>query len=229
MLIRDRPDNKWSHNLDTLLGETFPGNSFSLYGSRDSFINYYGGKNEVVELPKSGSQSATLIREQISDKVLDSIEFRTGIVYACSNTYQKVHPTVDIAIFRNNKTEILLGMKQNDLKWRLLGGFADPTDDNYESAALRELKEECGELATSDMVYEKSYRVNDWRYRNETDKIITCLFSADYLSGSPKGSDDIMQVNWFTLQQLEEMMNKQLTAAEHTPQFNHLIKKYNHR
>ncbi len=67
----------------------------------------------MVELPESGSHNATLIREKISDKVLDSEEFRTGVIYAYSNTYLKVYPTVDIAVFRNNKIEILLGKKKS--------------------------------------------------------------------------------------------------------------------
>jgi bifunctional NMN adenylyltransferase/nudix hydrolase len=226
--LPDHPlDARWSQNLDTLLTETFPGLGFKLYGGRDSFIKFYNGRNETVELPDSGSYSATLIREQISDKVLDSVEFRTGIVYAYSNMYDKVYATVDIAVFRNNKAEILLGRKSNDMKWRLLGGFTDPTDDDYESAARRELTEECGPIEITEMKYEKSIRVNDWRYRNETDKIITCLFSTDFVSGEPLGSDDIKDVRWFSLKQLTELMEQKTTAAEHEPQLTHLLKKYN--
>ena len=44
--LPDHPlDAKWSSGLDTLLSNTFPGSSFTLYGSRDCFINYYSGKN----------------------------------------------------------------------------------------------------------------------------------------------------------------------------------------
>jgi bifunctional NMN adenylyltransferase/nudix hydrolase len=226
--LPDHPlDARWSQSLDTLLTETFPGLGFKLYGGRDSFIQFYNGRNETVELPDSGSHSATLIREQISDKVLDSVEFRTGIVYAYSNMYDKVYATVDIAVFRNNKAEILLGRKSNDMKWRLLGGFTDPTDDDYESAARRELTEECGPIEITEMKYEKSIRVNDWRYRNETDKIITCLFSTDFISGEPQGSDDIKDVRWFSLKQLAELMEQKTTASEHEPQLTHLVKKYN--
>jgi bifunctional NMN adenylyltransferase/nudix hydrolase len=225
--LPDHPlDAKWSQSLDSLLANTFPGLGFKLYGGRDSFIQYYNGKNETIELPDHGAHSATIIRKQISDKVLDSVEFRTGIVYAYSNMYAKVYPTVDIAVFRNNKTEILLGLKSIDNKWRLLGGFADPTDNDYESAAKRELSEECGLIVITEMTYEKSHRVNDWRYRNDTDKIITCLFSTDFLSGEPKGNDDIQEVKWFPLPQLAEMIAEKATAEEHEPQLLHLWRKY---
>jgi bifunctional NMN adenylyltransferase/nudix hydrolase len=226
--LPDHPlDNKWSYNLDHLLLHSFPGSKFKLYGSRDSFIPYYTGKFETVELPETGSHNATIIRDQLSDKVLDSEEFRTGIIYAYSNTYLKVYATVDIAVFRNNKSEILLGRKDIDKKWRLLGGFSDPTDDSYEMAAKRELTEECGPIGTTPMTYESSFRVNDWRYRSEDDKIITSLFSADFIDGAPEGSDDIAEVDWVRLSKIPALMEKGLIAEEHYPQFNWLLAKYN--
>jgi bifunctional NMN adenylyltransferase/nudix hydrolase len=219
-------DAQWSQNLDRLLTNTFPGANFRLYGSRDSFIPYYSGKFQTQQLAETGNHSSTLLREKISDRVLDSEEFRTGIIYAYSNTYLKVYPTVDIALFRNNKTEILLGRKTIDNKWRLLGGFSDPTDDSYEMAAKRELTEECGELDTTPMQYEGSFRVADWRYMNEPDQIITTLFSTDFVSGDPKGADDIADVKWFPVAEVEEMMLVKLTASEHYAQLSRLIRKY---
>jgi bifunctional NMN adenylyltransferase/nudix hydrolase len=226
--LPDHPlDSQWSLNLDGLLSNSFPGSKFKLFGSRDSFIKYYSGNFEIVELPSSGTHNATLIREKISDKVLDSEEFRTGVIYAYSNTYLKVYPTVDIAVFKNQKAEILLGKKNIDNKWRLLGGFSDPTDKSYEEAARRELTEECGPIVTTEMKYEKSFRVDDWRYKSEADKIITALFSTDFINGDPAGSDDIAEVKWFKLVDLAGMMQQKLTAEEHTPQLTELISKYN--
>jgi bifunctional NMN adenylyltransferase/nudix hydrolase len=225
--LSDHPlDTKWSQNLDTLLANTFPGSSFKLYGSRDSFKSYYSGNNETIELPENGNYSATLIREQISDKVMDSEEFRTGIIYAYSNTYLKVYPTVDIAVFRNDRAEMLLGRKDIDNKWRLLGGFSDPTDDSYEEAAARELREECGDIVTAPMQYEGSFRVADWRYKSEQDKIITTLFSTDYIEGETVGSDDIAEVRWFTLETIKKMIDAEQTAPEHTKHLNVLLNKY---
>lgn len=225
--LSDHPlDRKWSQNLDILLADTFPGSRFVLYGSRDSFKSYYSGSNETVDLPENGDHSATTIREQISDKVMDSEEFRTGIIYAYANMYPKVYPTVDIAVFQNERTEILLGRKDIDNKWRLLGGFSDPTDDSFEAAAARELREECGDIVTTPMQYEGSFRVADWRYKNETDKIITTLFSTDYISGFPQGSDDIAEVKWFTLDTVLGMIDSQTIAPEHIRHLSVLLKKY---
>jgi bifunctional NMN adenylyltransferase/nudix hydrolase len=219
-------DDQWSQNLDQLLTSTFPGANFKLYGSLDKMIPFYSGKFPKEQLPESDTQSSIVTEAELGDRVLDSGDFRTGIVYAYSNMYTKVYPTVDIALFRKNKSEILMGRKTIDNKWRLLGGFSDPTDESFEAAAKREMTEECGDIDTTPMQYEGSFAVADWRYVNEDDKIITTLFSTDFVSGDPKGSDDIAEVKWFSLRELEEMILVRLTAAEHYPQLSTLVKKY---
>ena len=121
----------------------------------------------------------------------------------------------------------MLGKKDNDQKWRLLGGFSDPTNDSYEASALRELQEECGKIEVAPMKYEGSFRVNDWRYRNEADKIITTLFSTEFIAGNPEGSDDIAEVNWFPISELPGMIERGLTAPEHMPQLTRILERYN--
>jgi len=225
--VSDHPsDAVWSDNLDNLLRGVFPTEQFCLYGSRDSFIPHYTGKFETIELPEHGDYNATELRRQYADKVFDSTDFRAGILYALNNQYTKVYPTVDIAVFRNNKTELLLGKKAINNKWRFIGGFADPEDGSYEVAAKRELTEEAGELETGPMVYETSRKINDWRYRNEADKIITLLFSCDHYSGEPKAQDDIAELNWFPLTDIPKMIADGLTSDEHLELFNTIIDKY---
>jgi bifunctional NMN adenylyltransferase/nudix hydrolase len=225
--LPDHPlDAVWSVNLDSLLTNTFPGASFMLYGSRNSFINNYTGKCTVQEVPAHGEFSASEIRDSIKEQVMDAMEFRAGIIYAYANTYPKVYPTVDVAVFRNERKEILLGKKSNDQKWRLIGGFSAPTDERFEAAALRELQEECGPITVTSMQYEGSFRVDDWRYKKETDKIITTLFSTEFVSGEPTASDDIAEVKWFAISDLPSMMNQELTTDTHTPLFRALLTKY---
>ncbi|QKJ29862.1 NUDIX domain-containing protein [Mucilaginibacter mali] len=225
--ISDHPsDITWSQNLDMMLSGVFPAEQFALYGSRDSFIPYYSGKFETVELPEHGDYNATELRNQFADKVYDSTDFRAGILYAYHNQYTKVFPTVDIALFRNNKTELLLGKKATNNKWRFVGGFADPEDANYESAAARELKEECGELEFGGMSYETSRKINDWRYRSEADKIITLLFSCDYTAGEPKAQDDIIGLGWVKLSEIPQLIDTGQISDEHLELFQHILNKY---
>lgn len=221
--LRDHPsDQKWSQNLDQLLADTLQRNDFTLYGSRDSFLTSYHGNYSSVELPAKESFSATQLREQFSNKVFDSTDFRAGILYGLNNQYPKVYPTVDIAVFRNNRSEMLLGKKHNAEKWRLPGGFVDPTDQSFEEAAKRELTEETGIIDVSALQYETSSLIDDWRYRNEIDKIITTLYSCEIEAGDPKGNDDLKEVAWF---KLEEIALTNITA-EHHILINFLTAKY---
>jgi bifunctional NMN adenylyltransferase/nudix hydrolase len=225
--ISDNPSDKiWSENLDNLLKSVFSAEQFCLYGSRDSFIPYYSGKFETVELPEHGDYNATELRKQYADKVFDSNDFRAGILYAYYNQYPKVYPTVDVALFRNNRSEILLGKKAINNKWRFVGGFSDPEDARYEDAAKRELTEECGEMETTDMQYETSAKINDWRYRSEVDKIITLLFSCDFIDGEPQAQDDIADLAWFKLTDLPLMIKDGSVSEEHVDLFNFITGKY---
>lgn len=214
--LADHPsDLGWSKNLDELLHSTFPLESFVLYGSRDSFIPAYTGHYEVIALPEAGDYSATSIREGNSDKVLDTVDFRMGINYAYHNVYPKSYPTVDIALMRENNTEVLLGKKSTSNKWRFPGGFVDPTDLNYETAAKRELTEECGDLETGDMEYVASMQIDDWRYRSETDKVMTTFFKTELLEGNPKANDDLEELGWFPVQELGNMLQSGTITEEH--------------
>ncbi len=225
--VSDHPsDAMWSESLDNLLKSVFPNEHFCLYGSRDSFIPYYTGKLPTVELPEHGDHNATELRKQYADKVFDSKDFRAGILYAYYNQYTKVYPTVDVAVFRNDRTEILLGKKSNNNKWRLIGGFADPEDDSFEQAAKRELAEECGIMEVGEMTYETSARINDWRYRNEADKIITSLYSCDHIFGTPTAQDDIADLRWFKLSELPQLIDDEKTTPEHTGLFKFLLDRY---
>ncbi|MEN7550931.1 NUDIX domain-containing protein [Rapidithrix thailandica] len=225
--LSDHPNDKtWSENLDKLLSSAFPSEQFALYGSRDSFIPYYNGRFTTVELPEHGEYNATELRKKYADKVFDSNDFRAGILYAYHNQYKKVYATVDVAVFRNHKTEILLGKKAINHQWRLIGGFSDPEDDSFEIAAKRELMEEAGMLETGPMHYETSVKIDDWRYRSESDKIITTLFSCDFQYGTPKAQDDIMDLAWFPVKGISQMIEQGAISEEHIPMMEFLERKY---
>ena len=225
--LQDHPDDRqWSENLDILLHNTFPYENFVLYGGRDSFIRSYFGKYQTKELPSNGHYNSTDIRKHYSDRVEQSQDFRKGVLYAVNHQYERVCPTVDVAVFRNDREEVLLGMKSLDRRWRLIGGFIDPGDYNYEQAARRELNEEAGAIEVSPMIYEISMKIDDWRYREGPDKVLTTLFSCDHLFGTPKAQDDIMDTGWFKTAILPEMLEQRKIAEEHRPLIDHLLKKY---
>ena len=205
--LNDMPsDHDWSKVVDIKIRETFSNDpSVVLYGSRDAFIPHYHGSYPTVELAESFDISGTDVRKIASNEVRRHSEFRRGVVYAAHNKHPAVFPTVDIAVIRYDavKAKIALGRKPNDLPnvWRLPGGFIDPgKDQTLEAAAIRELHEEMGvSLNVDELQYVGSRHVDDWRYRNELDQIVTTVFLTKYLWGPLTAGDDLSEAKWFDL------------------------------
>ena len=204
-------DAVWSNELDKRIREVFPMGNPLLYGSRDSFIPSYKGSFECKELKSKSKFSGTEQRLQLSNEVRASADFRAGVIFGLANQYDKVNPTIDVAIVNTpvntantNSTnrQLLLGRKSRESKFRFIGGFVDPQDHSLEETVAREAKEETG-LIVQNIQYIASIRVDDWRYRKEKDKIITTFFMAETLEKTPKAQDDIADVKWFDLQTIQ--------------------------
>lgn len=205
MYMKDTPsDETWSKELDEKIKDLVsPTQSVVLYGSRDSFISHYSGRYMTQELMQEVYISGSEIRKNISKTVKNSPEFRAGVIWASGNKYPTCFPTVDVAIFNEDYTKVLLARKPKESKYRFVGGFADPKSDCYETDARREVMEETT-LEVSDPVYVKSFKVEDWRYKNEVDCIKTLLFKAKVIFGRPTPSDDLAggDLRWFVLDEL---------------------------
>ena len=93
-------------------------------------------------------------------------------------------------------------------------------------AARRELQEECGQLETSQMQYELSMLMDDWRYRSEVDKIITTLFSTDLIFGDPGAADDLAALRWVPVNQLRTLIENGEIVSTHIPLIERLAEKY---
>ncbi|WP_291908709.1 NUDIX domain-containing protein [Chitinophaga sp. CB10] len=225
-LSDQKSDKVWSNKLDELLHTNFPHETFLLYGSRDSFISTYSGKYKTQALAPVKDYNATALREAISDKVFDTEEFRAGVIYSTYSLFPAVYATVDIAVFRNNYTELLLGKKPNEGEWRLPGGFSDPTDESFELAARRELQEECGDFEVSPLEYVTSLRVDDWRYRSETNKIITTLFATSLVYGEPAAGDDLEALRWINVKDIPQLIDDGVITDTHIPLLRQLFNKY---
>lgn len=202
LYIKDEPsDEVWSKKLDTQIGDLItPNQTVTLYGGRESFIDRYSGKFHTQELLQSRYVSGSEIRKSISKVVKSSSEFRAGVIWAAYNQFKKCYTCVDIAVL-DKKDRLLLARKEHEEKYRFIGGFSDPSSETFEDDAKREVAEESG-IEVSDMEYIGSAIIDDWRYRNEEDKIKTLFFKCQYVFGSPKADDDICEVRWFDLKTL---------------------------
>lgn len=194
-------DEEWSKHLDTKIREIYAIGGVTLYGSRDGFIPHYTGEFTTVELDSRHNISGSEIRKSLSNKIVSSAEFRHGMIYATFDRYPISYTTVDAAIL-NEEGEVLLGNKKSDPKehYRFIGGFVDINkDESLERAVVREASEETGCIAIGTPTYIGSAKINDWRYKNEQDGIMTSLFKIPFVYGRPKPRDDIDELKWFKL------------------------------
>jgi bifunctional NMN adenylyltransferase/nudix hydrolase len=201
-------DKRWSHELDKRIKEVYPIGDVLMYGGRDSFIPYYkngGGQFDCQELNEYGTfVSGTEVRKMVSEEVKDSADFRAGVIYQSYNQYPKVHPCVDVAIMENNK--VLLAKRPYEDAWRFIGGFSKPTDTSYEHTARRKVSEDAGgNLAITELNYIGSVQVPDWRYQSEEDKIMSILFKTTKGWGRIEPSDDVSELKWFDVTELEKV------------------------
>lgn len=219
LYLKDVPcDICWSNNLDEQIKDLTGSNqTVCLYGSRDSFILHYKGKYDCIELEQTVFVSGSEQRNKLANTISSSVDFRHGAVFSVHNKYPACIPTVDVAIFSENKSKLLLGRKQNETKYRFIGGYVDP-GESFEIAAKREALEETG-LELSDFNYIGSYPIDDWRYRSEKDKITTLFYTAQYTFGKPEPKDDIIELKWFEIG--KELKN--YIVDEHLVLFNSLI------
>lgn len=229
LYIKDLPcDRAWSRNLDSQISDLIgPNSTAMLYGGRDSFINHYYGKWPCTELKQDKYVSATEVRKQIARSTKNSADFRAGAIWSAYSRHRMLIPTVDVAIWNENHTEILVGKKANENGWRFIGGFAQPAGHLhdeliYEANAIREVSEETG-VEVGNLKYIGSCLIDDWRYRGEHDKIATLFFEAKYIHGCPQPSDDIDELTWLSV----GMDTWKLFTEAHQPLF-HMLWRAHH-
>lgn len=194
----DHPsDEEWSKKLDRQINDLCaPGQTVLLYGGRDSFISHYSGGFLTEELLLEAFRSGTEIRREIArSRTKASPEFRAGVIWASQARFPTAYQTVDVAVFNEDRTKMLLGRKDGEKLLRFIGGFSDPRSESLEADAAREVSEEAS-VEIGDIRYIGSLRVNDWRYEREPDCIKTALFAAKYTFGRPVPGDDIIEVRW---------------------------------
>lgn len=211
LYIKDHPsDEQWSRNLDGQIEDILgPSQKAVLYGSRDSFLKCYTGRFPTIELEPIRYISGTELRKEVSNRVKANSDFRAGVIWAVGNQFPACISTVDIVIIDPDRYRFLVAKKPTETQYRFVGGFTNPNSDSNEVDAARETREETG-LEVGPMVYLGSAKINDWRYRSEQNKIRTSFFATKYIFGAPTAADDISEVCWWSLDQLEKPLVDQL-------------------
>lgn len=232
--VKDCPtDEEWSTSIDREISkDLMPHQRLVLFGSRDSFIPHYKGKYPTQELVGDGEDfwTGTEVRRQLVNKIGNSADFRAGVVYATSADYTRVIPTVDFAVFKLephdphyggtvNTGKVYVVRKQNQKEFRFPGGFVEPYD-SIERNVYREASEELGsgphENGVGNIQYIGSARIDDWRYRQERNKIMTSMFvlttHADFTR--PRDTNEIAEIRLVDLETLRDENGRGVAFAE---------------
>jgi len=206
-------DSEWSELVDNTIDEHLHSyeTDVIIWGGRDNSIsNSYNGKYPVKIIDEVGNFSATSIRSEIGKNVIDSFDFRSGIIYASQNRYPIVYSTVDVIIKVGEK--YLVGKK--GLKYCFVGGFVDSADNTVEESAIREMKEETGITQYDSISFLGSMKIDDPRYRGTNDSIMTHCF----LVNEPKDLENEIkdrEFSEFKLASIEEL--KECLHEYHKP------------
>lgn len=212
----DLPDDRiWSQELDRRILEMRPEGNVVLYGTMEGFLQRYSGRYTAEPLEVVPEDLPELID---MDEEWNIRSFRAGMLYATMRRFPTVYPTVDVAVFRNDMSQVLLARKEHETRYRFPGGFSDPDDESFEIAAMRELVEECGDIIVDNLMYLGSIKIDDWRYRETADGIITHLYACSFVSGNPSPNDDIAEIKWFDVEKVKE----ELFVPEHKDLWNML-------
>lgn len=202
--LRDtRDDESWSEQLDYAISSCADFADVTLYGGRDSFVPHYHGRFKPVELALSvdASISATANRKEHSDKVLESSDFRAGMIYAIHHLWPVTLMMVDIAILSYDRSEVLLAQKPGENKWRFAGGHVEARKGNIEKNARLEAIEETG-CDLIDQEYIGSAIIDDWRYRVADRSVLTAFYAGRVSNMGAVAKDDVKDVRWFRLDKL---------------------------
>lgn len=200
----DHPSDKyWSEQLDLEIEKHVSSEyKITLYGGRDSFIPYYSGKFSTIELDLGKQkESASKLREAVTFPTSET--GREGAIFAAYSRYPNVFSVVDALIY-NSKDEFLFARKKGNEKWQCIGGFVDVRDESLKDAVSREVMEEAG--IKVDPQYLNSFKIDDYRYTQEVDSMMSHVFSCFHLSGKPKAGDDINELAWFPRGQFPEIV-----------------------
>ena len=221
-------DAVWSDSLDRIIRSIYPIGSVCLYGGRDSFINHYSGRYETFEFGFTDAKDGTSIRKETGNQIINSPDFRSGIIYCTQNQYPKVFPCADLAILKPHEEDprfyrVLMGKRDKNSHWQFPGGFVDPNDKTYEETAIREAHEEVDVEFELDLKYVTSHRQEDWRYNTVDERLTTVLFMTEYTCGSGKSLDakEFYETEWI----LVSPWSKPNVKESHKYLFSKLVEK----
>lgn len=187
-----------SQKIDNLIRETFPSRDAVIYGARDSVIHNYEGIFPTVEVPTIYSGSATSVRQSVG--VINSSDFRAGVVHSYMQRKAQSHSAVDVAILGVQRV-LLVSKKDEEGKLRFPGVFFNPDEDaSFEQAGMRCIRKEIPSIrCTNNLSIIGSQRISDVRYKKTNESVVSLLMMTYYIDGEPHPGKGVDSVEWVPL------------------------------
>ena len=152
------------------------------------------GKYKTQKLSIAGTMSSTIRRKIDGEQIVNSTDFRHGVIWATQSQYNSVVPCVDIAPIIESGTEIscvFIKKNEDNGMLRFAGGHVE--HGTLEENAIREMQEEIGVFDYTHPDYIGSFVIDDWRYRHDQ-KVVTALFAVNITDKHIKPGDDADEV-----------------------------------
>lgn len=120
----------------------------------------------------------------------------------CDKTwYHNAAPTAGVVIVRDGKALITKRARDPEKgRYDIPGGFLDPDEDPI-TGLLREVDEELG--MNIEVTYDDLIQATPHRYGNDGDWTLAIGFIARTSSGEPVPADDVAEVRWVSLDDLD--------------------------
>lgn len=169
-------------------------------------ITYFNFDSKMPKADDVINMSRVYESAEISDVPLDNAVYRQGIIDGASQGYASDIAVVDIAAITEDG-RIVLGRKPDDTKYRFPGGFCDTNDESAEVTVHRELREETGICTAKSRAGKTSYvcshLTNDYRKREDKDKVLTFLYHVPIKNEvEMKAADDLTFVELVPLDEV---------------------------
>ncbi len=117
--------------------------------------------------------------------------------------HKKALPAVDIAVMRHTDGKLLWsGKRRTTARLRFPGVFLDPSiDDSFEQAGTRCIGKEAPGVEIRHPHIVSSAKVDDWRYRRSSNRVISVLLYAEWKRGDPSVGEGVDSVEWVDMLQ----------------------------
>ena len=189
----------WARNLDALIQREFPGRRAVLYGSRNSFIEQYlefeGHAFRTRYVKPHYMHSGSFIRANIQP--VRTKAGRAAVIYAEEHRPDFIYSASDLVIEDPITGNVLvIGKRIHEGLFSFMGGHAMKTDRNGAETVVRERTEEIRGIEIGEARYIGNATIHDPRYRGTDDDVMSTLYHANYLGGTPEPDDDADSVHW---------------------------------